>query len=234
MLVLRCYFEIPPAMEDASSYRPDRLSSRSRPINTLNGTRGVISGVRRRSSRRHDSGIRAARVDHSRVHHCQVESESLGHYRGGRDRLGDRPLHPHALPAARLGQTLPPLGDGKPLLPREKTRRALLAGQHIRHALCDFPTLDDGPFHRGRHGAREPMAYSAGVRRWQIPRRRLGSLHRKATAEEATDLLQGKVSWQTGLTAAAGVLLISGVLFIDWRELLGRKKLRLNFAIWKQ
>jgi hypothetical protein len=77
MLVLRCYFEIPPAMEDASSYRPDRLSSRSRPINTLNGTRGVISGVRRRSSRRHDSGIRAARVDHSRVHHCQVESESL-------------------------------------------------------------------------------------------------------------------------------------------------------------
>jgi hypothetical protein len=36
------------------------------------------------------------------------------------------------------------------------------------------------------------------------------------------------------LKAAAGVLLISGVLFIDWRELLGRKKLRLNFAIWKQ
>jgi hypothetical protein len=56
----------------------------------------------------------------------------------------------------------------------------------------------------------------------------------KVTAEEATDLLHGKVSWQTGLTAAAGLLLISGVLFIDWRELLGRKKLRLNFAILKQ
>src|SRR5215211_751464 len=56
----------------------------------------------------------------------------------------------------------------------------------------------------------------------------------KVTAEEATDLLHGKVSWQTGLTAAVGLLLISGVLFIDWRELLGRKKLRLNFAIWKQ
>jgi len=56
----------------------------------------------------------------------------------------------------------------------------------------------------------------------------------KVTAEEATDLLQGKVSWRTGLTAAAGLLLISGVLFIDWRQLLGRKKLRLNFAIWKQ
>ena len=55
----------------------------------------------------------------------------------------------------------------------------------------------------------------------------------KVTADQATDLLHGKVSWQTGLTAAAGLLLISGVLFIDWRELFGRKKLRLNFAIWK-
>ena len=56
----------------------------------------------------------------------------------------------------------------------------------------------------------------------------------KVTADEAVDLLHGKVSWQTGLTAAAGLLLIAGVLFIDWRELLGRKKLRLNLAIWKQ
>ncbi len=56
----------------------------------------------------------------------------------------------------------------------------------------------------------------------------------KVTADEATDLMHGKVSWQTAVTAAAGLLLISGVLFIDWRELLGRKKLRLNFAIWKQ
>jgi hypothetical protein len=56
----------------------------------------------------------------------------------------------------------------------------------------------------------------------------------KVTADEAVDLLHGKVSWQSGLTAAAGLLMISGVLFIDWRELFGRKKLRLNFAIWKQ
>jgi hypothetical protein len=33
--------------------------------------------------------------------------------------------------------------------------------------------------------------------------------------------------------AGAGLLLISGVLFIDWRQLLGHKKLRLNFKIWK-
>jgi hypothetical protein len=56
----------------------------------------------------------------------------------------------------------------------------------------------------------------------------------KVTAQEATDLLRGKISWQTGLTAAAGLFLLSGVLFIDWREALGHKRLRLNFAIWKR
>jgi membrane protein YqaA with SNARE-associated domain len=56
----------------------------------------------------------------------------------------------------------------------------------------------------------------------------------KVTADEATDLLHGHVSWQAALTAAAGLLLISGVLFIDWRQLLGHKKLRLHFKIWKQ
>lgn len=46
--------------------------------------------------------------------------------------------------------------------------------------------------------------------------------------------MKGRVSWQTAVTAAGGLLLISGVLFIDWRELLGRKKLRLNFNIFRQ
>jgi hypothetical protein len=49
----------------------------------------------------------------------------------------------------------------------------------------------------------------------------------------AIDLIHGHVSWQAALTAAVGLLLISGVLFIDWRQLLGHKKLRLNFQIWK-
>ena len=56
----------------------------------------------------------------------------------------------------------------------------------------------------------------------------------KVTAEQARDLMNGRVSWQTAVTAAGGLLLISGVLFIDWRELLGRKKLRLNFNIFRQ
>jgi uncharacterized membrane protein YdjX (TVP38/TMEM64 family) len=56
----------------------------------------------------------------------------------------------------------------------------------------------------------------------------------KVTAEKATDLMHGKVSWQTVLTASIALLLLSGVLFIDWRQLFQRRKLRLNFAIWKQ
>jgi hypothetical protein len=56
----------------------------------------------------------------------------------------------------------------------------------------------------------------------------------KVTADEAVDLLHGHVSWQAALTMGAGLMLISGVLFIDWRQLLVRKKLRLNFRIWKR
>ena len=56
----------------------------------------------------------------------------------------------------------------------------------------------------------------------------------KVTADEATSLMRGQLSWQTALTAGAGLLLISGVLVIDWRQLLGHKKFRLNFKIWKQ
>jgi uncharacterized membrane protein YdjX (TVP38/TMEM64 family) len=56
----------------------------------------------------------------------------------------------------------------------------------------------------------------------------------KVTADKATDLMHGKVSWQTALTAGAGLVLLSGVLFIDWRQALQHKKLRLNFAIWNR
>ncbi|HZJ31660.1 MAG TPA: hypothetical protein VFD21_08830 [Vicinamibacterales bacterium] len=56
----------------------------------------------------------------------------------------------------------------------------------------------------------------------------------KVTAEDATTLMHGQLSWQAVLAAATGLLLISGVLFIDWRQLLGHKKFRLNFRIWKQ
>src|SRR5204863_9484036 len=41
----------------------------------------------------------------------------------------------------------------------------------------------------------------------------------KVTADQATTLMSGTLSWQTALTAGAGLLLICGVLVIDWRQL---------------
>jgi hypothetical protein len=56
----------------------------------------------------------------------------------------------------------------------------------------------------------------------------------KLTAGRATDLMQGNVSWQAALTTLVGLLLLSGMLFVDWRALLEHGKLRLNFAIWNR
>jgi membrane protein DedA with SNARE-associated domain len=47
------------------------------------------------------------------------------------------------------------------------------------------------------------------------------------------DMVHGTFSWK-GITAALlGLLLIAALLFIDWRVLLQKKRLRLNFRIWK-
>jgi uncharacterized membrane protein YdjX (TVP38/TMEM64 family) len=46
-------------------------------------------------------------------------------------------------------------------------------------------------------------------------------------------LLQGLVSWKSIAGLALGLLLIFALLFVDWRTLLQRKKLRLKFAIWR-
>jgi hypothetical protein len=56
----------------------------------------------------------------------------------------------------------------------------------------------------------------------------------KLTADRATDLMQGRVSWQTAFTGAVGLFLLSGMLFVDWRALLEHRRLRLNFAIWNR
>jgi membrane protein YqaA with SNARE-associated domain len=47
------------------------------------------------------------------------------------------------------------------------------------------------------------------------------------------DLMHGKISWETGGTALLGVVVIFGMLFIDWAMLLGHKKLRIHFKIWR-
>ena len=47
------------------------------------------------------------------------------------------------------------------------------------------------------------------------------------------DLFHGTFSPKGIITAAVSALVIGGFLFVDWRELIGRKKLRFNAHIWK-
>ncbi len=55
----------------------------------------------------------------------------------------------------------------------------------------------------------------------------------KYATENAESLLHGAVSWQSILSLSVGLLLISALLFIDWRSLVQKKEFQLNFRIWK-
>ena len=48
-----------------------------------------------------------------------------------------------------------------------------------------------------------------------------------------SDLLHGEASWKTVVTLVAGLLIIGAFLFVDWRQLLERRKLRFRFRILK-
>jgi len=47
------------------------------------------------------------------------------------------------------------------------------------------------------------------------------------------DMINGAFSWQSIASLIFGVLLICGLLFIDWMTLIKKKKLHLDFKIWK-
>jgi hypothetical protein len=47
------------------------------------------------------------------------------------------------------------------------------------------------------------------------------------------DLLHGEANWKTIVTLIAGLIVISVFLFVDWRQLLERKKVRFRFKILK-
>jgi len=49
----------------------------------------------------------------------------------------------------------------------------------------------------------------------------------------SVDLVYGTFSWKGILTILIGGVVLAAFLFLDWRLLLERKKLRLNFNIWK-
>jgi len=51
-------------------------------------------------------------------------------------------------------------------------------------------------------------------------------------AENVTNVLESAFSLKSMASLAAGLLLISAVLFIDWRALIQKKKFQLNFKIW--
>lgn len=51
-------------------------------------------------------------------------------------------------------------------------------------------------------------------------------------AENVTNVLESAFSLKSMASLAAGLLLISAVLFIDWRTLIQKKKFQLNFKIW--
>jgi hypothetical protein len=55
----------------------------------------------------------------------------------------------------------------------------------------------------------------------------------KYASANLSELLHGQANWKTVLTVIAGLLVIGGFLFIDWRQLLEHRKLRFRFNILK-
>lgn len=56
----------------------------------------------------------------------------------------------------------------------------------------------------------------------------------KYATENIGDLMHHLFSWQSLLSVIIGLLLISSILFIDWQTMIIKKKLRLDFKIWKR
>ena len=55
----------------------------------------------------------------------------------------------------------------------------------------------------------------------------------KYASEHTQSLMEEALSLKSITGLAIGILLLSALLFIDWRSLIQKKKFRLNFKIWK-
>jgi membrane protein YqaA with SNARE-associated domain len=53
----------------------------------------------------------------------------------------------------------------------------------------------------------------------------------KYASANLSDLVHGEANWKTLLTLLAGLIVIGGFVFVDWRVLLEKKKLRFRFKI---
>lgn len=55
----------------------------------------------------------------------------------------------------------------------------------------------------------------------------------KYAAENTEKILHSAFSWQSFSGLGIGLILLSALLFIDWRTLIQKKQFKLNFKIWK-
>ena len=55
----------------------------------------------------------------------------------------------------------------------------------------------------------------------------------KYASANISDLFRGQASWKTIIILVAGLIVIGIFLFVDWRSLLEKRKLRFNFKILK-
>lgn len=55
----------------------------------------------------------------------------------------------------------------------------------------------------------------------------------KYAAENSQGIIEGAISWKSISGLIIGILLVAGLLFIDWRACLQEKKFKLNFKIWR-
>ena len=53
-------------------------------------------------------------------------------------------------------------------------------------------------------------------------------------AENITELLSGMLTWKSLLVSALGLMILAGILFIDWWTLLEKKQLKITFDIWNK
>ena len=56
----------------------------------------------------------------------------------------------------------------------------------------------------------------------------------KYVSENTGNLVAGGFSWRPFSSLIIGLIFLSAILFIDWRSLIQKKKLVLNFLIWKK
>ena len=55
----------------------------------------------------------------------------------------------------------------------------------------------------------------------------------KYAAEHTKNIIEGALSWKSIASLVLGLLLLSALLFIDWRSLIQKKIFKLKFKIWK-